>query len=121
MTTTDKLTDRDWLISLLTIEQEQLLTDYKVHPDAWKGDPERTDGISALADGILESLARRASQASPASSDVLREAVPAGLVEALRSGRQADMDGVMVTVSRQACEMAADILATLSTTTEEPK
>ena len=57
---------------------------------------------------------RRASQAAPAPSDALREAVPLGLVEALRSGRQADMDGVMVTVSRQACEMAADILSALS-------
>lgn len=56
----------------------------------------------------------RASQAAPAPSDGLREAVPLGLVEALRSGRQADMDGVMVTVSRQACEMASDILAALS-------
>lgn len=29
------------------------------------------------------------------------------IVEALRSGKQADEDGVMVTVSRQACEEAA--------------
>lgn len=72
MTTTDKLTDRDWLISLLTIEQEQMLTDYEVHPDAWKGDPERTDCTAALADGILEGLAhRRASQAAPAHEDDL--------------------------------------------------
>ncbi len=32
------------------------------------------------------------------------------LVNALRSGEQADMDGVMVRVSRQACEEAADML-----------
>ena len=51
---------------------------------------------------------------APAPSDGLREAIPLGLVEALRSGRQADMDGVMVTVSRQACEMAADILSALT-------
>jgi len=39
--------------------------------------------------------------------------VPDGLIEALRGGRQADMDGTMVVVSRQACEEAAEILATL--------
>lgn len=32
------------------------------------------------------------------------------LVNALRSGEQADMDGTMVRVSRQACEEAADML-----------
>lgn len=64
MTTTDKLTDREWLIALLTIDQEQLLTDYEVHPAVWKGDPDRTDCIASLADGILDGLAhRRASQA----------------------------------------------------------
>lgn len=91
MSDTDKLTDRDWLISLLTIEQEQMLTDYEVHPDAWKGDPERTDCTAALADGILEGLAhRRASQAAPAPSDALREALEAmvqaacGFAEAVR-------------------------------------
>jgi len=30
------------------------------------------------------------------------------MIEALRSGTQADEDGVMVVVSRQACEEAAD-------------
>lgn len=33
------------------------------------------------------------------------------LVNALRSGEQADMDGCMVKVSRQACEEAADLIA----------
>lgn len=72
----DRLTEREWLISLLTIDQEQMLTDYEVHPDAWKGDPDRIDCIAALADGILDGLAnRRASQAAPAPSDGLREAL----------------------------------------------
>lgn len=35
------------------------------------------------------------------------------LVNALRSGEQADMDGCMVRVSRQACEEAADIITAL--------
>lgn len=70
----DRLTEREWLISLLTIEQEQMLTDYEVHPDAWRGDPERADSTAALADGILDGIAhRRASQAAHAPSDGLRE------------------------------------------------
>jgi hypothetical protein len=32
------------------------------------------------------------------------------IVEVLRSGKQADADGVMVQISRQACEEAADML-----------
>lgn len=39
--------------------------------------------------------------------------VEAGLIEALRSGEQADMDGCRVKVSREACEKAADILAAI--------
>lgn len=64
--------------------------------------------LDEITDAVMHAIA------APAPSDALREAVPAGLVEALRNGRQADMDGVMVTVSRQACEMAADILSALS-------
>ena len=71
----DRLTEREWLISLLTIDQEQMLTDYEVHPAAWKGDPDRIDCIAALADGILDGLAhRRSSQAAPAPPDGLRAA-----------------------------------------------
>lgn len=40
--------------------------------------------------------------------------VPDGLIDALLSGRQADMDGIMVVMSREACERAADILAAIS-------
>ena len=35
------------------------------------------------------------------------------LVKALRSGEQADMDGTLVKVSRQACEEAADAIEAL--------
>lgn len=35
------------------------------------------------------------------------------LVKALRSGEQADMDGTLVKVSRQACEEAADAIDAL--------
>jgi hypothetical protein len=35
------------------------------------------------------------------------------LVKALRSGEQADMDGTLVKVSRQACEEAADAIESL--------
>lgn len=35
------------------------------------------------------------------------------LVKALRSGEQADMDGILVKVSRQACEEAADAIEAL--------
>lgn len=104
MTTTDKLTDEalvhravlDWIKEDAPIGIKMQMT-----PDL----------ANKLSDRIAH---RRASQAAPAPSDGLREAVPLGLVEALRSGRQADMDGVMVTVSRQACEMAADILSALT-------
>lgn len=37
-----------------------------------------------------------------------------GLVEALRSGKQADRDGTFVTVSRQACEEAASLIEIMS-------
>lgn len=46
-------------------------------------------------------------------TDLTSEAMDA-LVTALRSGEQADMDGTMVRVSRQACEEAADIIARLT-------
>lgn len=52
----DAVNDRDWLISMLTIEQGHILTDYEVHPDAWKNDPERTESLHGLADCILERL-----------------------------------------------------------------
>lgn len=45
--------------------------------------------------------------------DLTPDAV-AALAIALRSGEQADMDGVMVRVSRQACEEAADLLEALA-------
>lgn len=35
------------------------------------------------------------------------------LVKALRAGEQADMDGILVKVSRQACEEAADAIEAL--------
>lgn len=41
------------------------------------------------------------------------EAELSGLINALRSGEQADMDGIMVRVSRQACEEAADLITRL--------
>ena len=72
MTQAPELTDdRDWLIDILTVDQEQLLSDYDVHADVWKGDPDRTDGIAVQADAILERLNRRTS-AAPAD-DALRE------------------------------------------------
>ena len=90
----DRLTEREWLISLLTIDQEQMLTDYEVHPDAWKGDPDRIDCIAALADGILDGLAhRRASQAAPAPSDGLREAVDAAWNDAIEAAEAAYAQG----------------------------
>lgn len=50
-----------------------------------------------------------------ASAPVPGDAELDALANALRSGRQADMEGVMVTVSRQACEYAADALSALRT------
>lgn len=40
--------------------------------------------------------------------------IPHGLIDALLSGEQADMDGCRVKVSREACERAASILAALA-------
>ena len=41
------------------------------------------------------------------------------LVKALRSGEQADMDGTLVKVSRQACEEAADAIEALQARLDE--
>jgi len=48
---------RDRIIDLIAKDQEQLLSVYDVHPDAWEGDPDRTDAIAALADAIIRAIA----------------------------------------------------------------
>ena len=113
MTTMDKLTDEQWAVQFLEDDAEAC--------SAVNGSRDQTTKDARRMEVLVKRLIRerdeahrRASQAAPAPSDALREAVPLGLVEALRSGRQADMDGVMVTVSRQACEIAADILSALT-------
>ena len=53
--------------------------------------------------------------AVPQPAPVPGDAELDALQVALRRGRQADMEGVMVTVSRQACEYAADALSALRT------
>lgn len=67
----------------------------------------------AAAVSWLENF-RAAVRAQQPAPQVKALEVPDGLIEALRRGEQADMDGTMVKVSRQACEMAADILSALS-------
>lgn len=73
-------------------------------------------GHAAVSDEPVHYVRRNdvlaALRAQPAPQDKALE-VPDGLIEALRNGGQADMDGTTVKVSRQACEMAADILSNL--------
>ena len=64
---------------------------------------------------LLHSTALAALDAIPQPAPVPADAELDALQVALRSGRQADMEGVMVTVSRQACEYAADALSALRT------
>lgn len=75
--------------------------------------PEKVARIRAKRAARVEGspLPGFASQPAPVPADAELDA----LASALRSGRQADMDGVMVTVSRQACEYAADALSALRT------
>ena len=56
---------------------------------------------------------------APAQAEPQPEPPADALVEALRAGRQADADGVMVIVSRQACEEAADRIAALTAEVDE--
>lgn len=91
------------------------MTDSKMPERIWAGDYSDTDGggywwldpdaNTGLAEYIRADLAR--------TVQPVGVRVPDGLIEALRSGRQADADGCMVVVSRQACEEAADILSAL--------
>lgn len=60
-----------------------------------------TDVYRAMADAALSVIQSRAKG---------QPGVDPRMIEALRSGQQADRDGVMVMVSRQACEEAADLL-----------
>jgi hypothetical protein len=74
------------------------------------------DDLAKVARNIAAAI--RALQSAPAPTALQAAlAVPDGLIDALRSGEQADMDGTMVKVSRQACEEAADILAALKAAT----
>jgi hypothetical protein len=57
-----------------------------------------------------EDLYIRAEYAPPLERPEISTQLTPGVIEALRNGRQADPDGVMVTVSRQACEEAAAAL-----------
>ena len=109
----DRLTDEEWAVQYLEDDAEACSAVNGSHDQTTK-DARRMEVLVKRLIRERDDAHRRASQVAPAPSDGLREAVPLGLVEALRSGRQADMDGVMVTVSRQACEMAADILSALA-------
>jgi hypothetical protein len=74
-------------------------------------------GMEPAKDGAWVFYAAAADRIDALEAEVakLRAAkVPDGLIDALRSGRQADADGCMVIVSRQACEEAADLLSALT-------
>lgn len=50
----DDQTLREEIAQLIEADQVQLLTDYDVSPDAWKGDPDRTNAVWSLADAVIE-------------------------------------------------------------------
>ena len=84
---------------------------------AWDEHNER--GHAMQGDWVYDARAAlAASRAAPdcQQPDLVTADRVLALANALRNGSQADMDGVMVTVSRQACEEAADILAALDLT-----
>ena len=103
--------------SLRALTAQPVAQDTRSFPDAADGRPMPSMGDELMIAGLSWEDARFVAHQLAQNGLMLVSATPApveaGLIEALRSGEQADMDGCRVKVSREACEKAADILSAL--------
>jgi hypothetical protein len=97
-------------------DAERGYTDDAFNPDTTKSNARFIAAARSLVPAMAQEIADLLAERDAALAEVARLSTPpddvevAGLVAALRTQRQIDMDGCEVAVSRQACDEAADAI-----------